>query len=279
MVVPLGIVNRHSSIDISDLKRRKGEKAIAPYSPMFGLGIFSSVLLGILVHPIAAVLAGLGCLLSYCALRHYLGNRPDEALENQVVAEMQAERNMAQDEDLLRALRQFRASGRTDLARILEHFLRQKRRVESNIKFSGSGAHMLEIDHLVSEVADGVQSNLRIIAALERDLPAALLAPDGDALEALEESRADRVRQLRAAYLAMVEAEEALGASTRFSTSSPRGFAPNNSLPEAIESLRNEAKVAQRVREFLEEDLLLDAAESEFEPADLNPLEDQIRRT
>gem|GEM_PF-4987620 len=125
-----------------------------------------------------------------------------------------------------------------------------------------------DMGELVAEVADGIARHLPKLARIDGRLPGVLRSGNMQAFETMEAQRAELLREVRDAYEVLMETSELLRVPHHLPPPLPasrsRSTPASDSLPRALERLRGENSVARRVRDFMDEDLLLIEDENEF---------------
>lgn len=243
-----------ATFPISDakLRARKWKLALgspltwAPYLPVFGAFAF----LGMGPLLFGALCLGVTVGVAFYWRRYHL------KLENQIIADLIAEHNAAQDQALASVMGRLRSTGHPDQADTLGRFLHQKQRIEAALLQSAAtspGARR-EIETLVDTLVFGVADQLSRVAELSDRLnrPAVPLTPDRR--RSLEQNRSDISEQIGQAWETIAETWDQLG-SLLSPVDGLEGIDTTHSgLDSAIAKLRHEQEIARRVRERMNSD-------------------------
>ncbi len=187
------------------------------------------------------------------------------SVEAEVIEEMVAESNRDQDAKLSRIIDSYRRRGMPHFAAALGKFLFLKQRIEGRLYDRREGATITpteeKVETLVDTLCGVVCHEFHKAASLDRELADVLTSRDRSRLHRLQETRTalleavmhdyETLHESLAALLELDTAREALASDLGTEAERPLDTA---NLDDVVEELREEARLARRVRDRLKAD-------------------------
>lgn len=183
-------------------------------------------------------------------------------VEAEVIEEMVAESNRDQDAKLSRIIGSYRRRGMHHYATALGKFLLLKQHIEERLHVGREGNSISplveQVETLVDNLCGAVCREFHKAASLDGELADVLTSRDRSRLHRLQEARTELLEAIMHAYETLHESHTALldletarkSVALDFEVKAPRPL-DARSLDDVVEELREEARLARRVRDRL----------------------------
>jgi hypothetical protein len=183
----------------------------------------------------------------------------EREIEIDVMAQMVSRGNRAQDRKFAQQIQQYRKSGFPAHGVALGRFLVLKKYIDARIESGDDwgSSRVSNIDALVDQICDLVSRQLGDAVALEAELAEALRSSDANRLKAVERKRSEVLESVWEAYATLWKTYEDSLEARRVERAavavadfrSLEDFANAEELRSVVEALKEENRIAERVRE------------------------------
>ena len=245
-------------LDEAEIERRSfWRKASHPISwGLLGLCLAGGIMLQSGIWPVVGLLTG-----GIFGVQWFWKNRGGEVVA-EVIQEMVAESNLAQDYKLSGIIQSYRRRGLYHYAAALGKFLLLKQHIEKRLHTGREGQPVTptieQVEKLVDHVCGAVCREFHKAASLDGELAEVLTSRDKSKLERLQQDRSEVLEAIMHAYEALYESlasildlEAAREANAPDLKEQTRQHLDQPDLNDVVEKLREESRLARRVRERL----------------------------